>query len=445
MSTAVSTRARRAWPIVAIAATVAVIAGLLAPISAQAAPIGLAGVATNQSGAAVAAVAVRAERVDVLGAQPLATTTSAAGGFSFPNVPAGVYALHFGASTTTYPQYLGGGSEAATAQTVDLINGAGNTAWVGASLFSSGKITGKVTNVKGKAVAGYTVQARELDTNEIIASTKTASTGLYSLMGLRPGSYSLTVIDLVSAAPIYAPGFTGNGTYTSEQDAVHVAASKTSTRNFVLSSARTVSGTVTGVHGASLVENLAGVTVTAFLMYDGFATPIKPTATTRANGTFTLGGLAPGLYTLRFTPPATAGASGAVYGATFLGNTTSPHVASDFEIEPGSTVPAQNVQLVAAGSVSGVLSTSGNVNTPLPHVAVSLSYPTDWDDQAAPLFRTVTNSSGAYTFAGVAPGPYVVTYGSHVDSIAGDGIAEDLTRVRGSIALTPLTIGENRV
>src|SRR6476619_6110876 len=56
----------------------------------------------------------------------------------------------------------------------------------------SGEITGAVTDSTGAVVPGATVRATNIETN-VVADTKANEAGLYRVMSLIPGTYSIGV------------------------------------------------------------------------------------------------------------------------------------------------------------------------------------------------------------------------------------------------------------
>ena len=110
MSSSVSVR--RAWPVAALAVVIAVVAALLSPITAQASTIALTGKVVARSGAPLAGVTVDLVVQSAANPTIAATATStSAGTFSMPPVAPGYYTLKFGATPSTFAQYLGGTSD----------------------------------------------------------------------------------------------------------------------------------------------------------------------------------------------------------------------------------------------------------------------------------------------------------------------------------------------
>jgi outer membrane protein OmpA-like peptidoglycan-associated protein len=202
------------------------------------------------------------------------------------------------------------------------------------------------------------------------------------------------------------------------------------------STAATISGTVTEV-GAG---DLAGICAEAFLNGTGIAA----SATTAANGTYSISGLAPGSYGVFFTP----GCGGGDF-ATQWYNTT----ASGSQAAPGTLV-AVTASSPATGinaTMSAGTSISGTVTAAVGGAGVAGICVT-----AIPVGATggagtpgTSGSNGTYTVGGLLPGSYDVEFsagscgGSYVtqwynDTSTGASSASGATAVAVSVA-TPET------
>jgi hypothetical protein len=163
------------------------------------------------------------------------------------------------------------------------------------------------------------------------------------------------------------------------------------------------SSTITGVVYNDLNDDdnqdsgdpgLAGWTVYIDLNGTGSYTSGDPTATTGSGGTYTFSGVAPGTYTIGVVPQSgfsTTQGSEEWTVSTVAGQT----------VNGGSFGESQ-----ATGSISGTVYNVAN-NNPIYNWAVYI----DLDDSGS--YQTgdpyyVTGSNGAYSFAGLAPGTYVI-------------------------------------
>jgi hypothetical protein len=143
--------------------------------SADAQTGSITGDVVDQVDSPVANVAVTTTEADTT----YTTSTDADGNFTLANLPAGSYVLMF----TPPPGY------SATTFTTDVAEG--QTSELGDITVQAqvGSIVGVVTDQHGVPLYGMQVQVSSYDT------TTTGPTGGYTLTGLLPGSYPLTVID----------------------------------------------------------------------------------------------------------------------------------------------------------------------------------------------------------------------------------------------------------
>lgn len=198
----------------------------------------------------------------------------------------------------------------------------------------NGVLSGTVTAASGgSAISGATVQA--LQGGAVKASTTSSGTGAYSFSSLPPGTY-----DVMASA-------SGYGDLIST--GVSVTAGNTTTQNFALPVAGTISGTVTQSGGPTPI---VGATARAYQGQDTVAS-----ATSDSNGNYTISGLGPGTYSV------TASASG-----------YSPQTTNNVSVTSGNTTqenfslsnqPVITYAYDADGRLVGVansLSTAANYN-----------------------------------------------------------------------------------
>lgn len=436
---------------VVTAVLTALLASVLTPLSASAAPVALSGVVVGPTGTAMPSLTVRALSLPS-GAVIATTTTSSSGAFTFSALAPGDYTLGFPATSTTFAQTLGGAATLAESEQLTLDDAGGNAAYVRAALAASGSITGTVKNSSGTALRSIAVKAyTETDGAWVLAAQSTTSTsGTYTIRGLAPGAYRLEVTG--GATSSYSTTYSGNAASILNASDVGVVAQVTTRASFTLGKAGTVSGTVRGSFGVSSIELLAGTRVVPYRYvgavgdYDGAEELRQLSSVTSSAGTFTLKGLPPGEYTLRFEPRTSApfSPSGTVYGSAFLGGTDQPDLSRSFVVPSGGSVTNRIAVLTAAASLSGTVFDSTSPTTPVPFVRVTLGGPdisNPFDEIRRPL-STVTNALGQYSFSGLAPGRYLVYVGSHFDQNPGDGITESTTWERRQAGDRTLIAGE---
>jgi hypothetical protein len=462
MTAARRTNGVRAWSVAAAAVVAAMVCAVLVPMSAQAATVALSGIVDGPTGAPLGGVAVTLINFDGPANTSAAgppVTSSSSGAFSFPTEPAGDYTLKFGATSTTYEQYFGGGDSTADAESFQLVDAGGNHSFVTAALSGSGTISGKVSKLPSGALAGYTVRAYKQAADgswSIKRTTISSSTGAYSETGLEPGVYRLEAID-TTTTPSYAPVYSGGTADFSSATSVEVGAGKATAFNFALGKSGSVSGTVTGLDGIptpNVVEKLAGTRVTVYRLTGTaptftLATALdSPSTVTSSTGAYTVAGLAPGNYALEFSPrSAPLPSSGLRYGRTFLGSTSSAIASSYVHIVNGTLLTGRNIQLVAGATVEGEVDQAEDPTIPIPNLRVSIDYlGQNPDDPSEHAQTTITDPiTGQYHFDGLGPGSYQLDVGSNVDMNPGDGIAEDTTRLREIVVVpdNPVTSGED--
>ena len=210
--------------------------------------------------------------------------------------------------------------------------------------------------VSGAVASGVTVTLSGAGTG----TTTTAANGTYTFSGLAPGNYTVTPS---------ASGYTFSPTST----AVAISTANVTGTNFtssaVVAATYSISGTVSGAIASGVTITLSGAGT--------------GTTTTAANGTYTFSGLAAGNYTV--TP--------SLSGYTF--SPTSTAVAFSAANVTGKNFTASAV-VVPTYSISGSVT-----GTWVSGVTVTLS--------GAGSAVTSTNSSGTYSFTGLANGNYTVT------------------------------------
>ena len=101
------------------------------------------------------------------------------------------------------------------------------------------------------------------------------------------------------------------------------------------------------------MANLVGITVTAYRYWSGSGASgyiNAGSADTNASGEFTLVGLAPGEYTLKFTDSATG-----AYKTEYYSDKDNLTESTKFTVADGAAVTGKNAVLAAAASIAGVV------------------------------------------------------------------------------------------
>jgi hypothetical protein len=72
----------------------------------------------------------------------------------------------------------------------------------------TGKISGTARNAQDQVLAGVKVQLRNIDTGQLVATTKAGADGAFEFTGLNPGNYIAEIVDdsdkIVGASPSMA-------------------------------------------------------------------------------------------------------------------------------------------------------------------------------------------------------------------------------------------------
>jgi hypothetical protein len=296
-------------------------------------------VTSAAGGAAVAGATI----TDSAGAS---TTSDSSGVYTLTGLAAGNHTL------TASAAGFGSGTQTASVTAGATIQG------VNFSLTPSpGTVSGTVTRaVDGTAIAGAMV------TDSQGASTTTDGTGLYSLTGLSPGSYTLSATAAAFSSATQTASVTAGGTTTGV--------------NFGLTptpASGAISGTVTIASSGLAVS---GATVSD----SGGAT-----ASTDSSGAYTLVGLSPGTRSITASASNFASQTQAV---TVSSGQTTANV--NFGLSPSPT-----------GTVSGMVTRASD--------GAAILGATVSDSGAA---STTTDASGSFTLTGLAPGSHNLTAAS---------------------------------
>jgi uncharacterized repeat protein (TIGR02543 family) len=276
------------------------------------------------------------------------------------------------------------------------------------AIVNGGSISGVVILASGGAVAGACVDAY-LPGSQFGYGATTASDGTYTIAGLVPGTYNLSV----------SPGCNGSATnYVSQTlSGVNVTAGQTaSDENFALVQGGSVSGTVTLASGGPA----AGVCVDVGSSDGGTGFGY---ATTAGDGSYTISGLAPDSYYVSVAP--SCNSSLASYVSQFLPS-----------VSVGGGTTTENFALVQGGSISGTVTVaSGGVDA-------GACVTTSSSDGGTGYGSATTASDGTYTISGLSPGAYAVT----VDPTCYGSVSSDLasqTLLGVSVTVETTTEGEN--
>ena len=258
-----------------------------------------------------------------------------------------------------------------------------------------GSITGKVTRASdGTPLANVSVSASSVSGGSW-GWASTDATGAYAITGLVPGTYTVSF----SSQENYVDQVWNNkpsGANTG--DVVTVAAgAATPGINAAMVVGGQISGTVTRAAGGAPV---GGVSIWAQ------GTAGYRSATSNPDGTYTVGGLPTGSYTVSFSP------SSDLVAQDWNNKPSGSGMADSVAVTLGKTASGINAALVAAGSISGVV-TRASDGQPVEGVSVQAVLPFSSGLQTS--FYAQTDATGTYTIAGLAAGTYTVNFGGSGD------------------------------
>ncbi|RXH58431.1 carboxypeptidase regulatory-like domain-containing protein [Granulicella sibirica] len=313
--------------------------------------------------------------VSLSGSTTASTTTAALGAYAFPFVPLGSFTVQ--ATDTRGNSGSASGFIATTSQTVTA-----NIQFLG-----NGTVTGLVSDASGNPApnAAITLMAQN-STQQSLTTTSDAS-GHYTLSNVFVGSFAVS-------ASLASGNLGGTALGIINQQG------QTVTLNITLAAAGTITGRILQADGqtpAASVKVQAGQNAI--------------TATSDAQGNYTLNFVPPGKVQLLATDPAT-GNQGSV-------NTTST---------ASTTTTAPNLVLNGLGNVSvTVLDATG---TPVPNAQLTLTSDTAFTQQLSGL----SSATGTYTFQNVLAGGFTVMATNPVNELA--GTSQGTLTVAGNATVT---------
>jgi hypothetical protein len=277
-----------------------------------------------------------------------------------------------------------------TAQPVALATGTAVTG-INATLIAGGSISGTVTDAADPSgLAGVCVTALSADGGTGSGTATTAADGTYTITNLPPDSYT------VEFDPTCGGSVESTDASQSTASPVPVAAGAAASGvNAVLAEYGSITGQVTDPDNPG---GVAGVCVSAFSGSGG----ASASTTTDSSGSYTIGQLPPGSYTVQFDP-----SCGGTVATLDLFQTTASPVA----VSAGNSSTA-NAALAADGAISGVVTDAAHPGG-LAGVCVNVSSA----DNGTGSGSAVTQSDGTYTVVGLPADTYTVTFDPTCDGL----------------------------
>jgi len=379
----------------------------------------IAGTVTGDGGTALKDAVVAA--YTSTGTFVTSATTSAAGAYELPAVPAGDYRVLFvGPTGSTYvSEYYDDKPSLATADPVSVTAGR-QTAGIDARLSTGSRITGRVTDGAGKGVERTTVFAYRADTGAPVRGAYTTADGTYSLE-LEVGTYKV-IFAPPDASGLLAEYYDDKPTRDAADPITVSAGSATTGIDATLAGPGQIAGKVT----AAGRIGVAGATVTAYSL-DGQA---AGSATTGAGGAYTIGSLRPGSYKVGFSGPANG-----PYLPEYYDNRATLAAGDPVSVAAGRTTPVSAVLARSAAFAGRV--TDKATGAPIAGAQISAVTPA-----GAPVGAATADAKGLYTIGGLAPGTYKLRFaGPDGSTYTAEYFHDQSTLAAGKA----LTLGDGRV
>lgn len=350
-----------------------------------------AGATVSGTVTGVGGVPVAGAEVDIVTATGLQTTyadTDSSGNFSMNRLPAGSYSLHVDAPSNSgyLSQWYSG--KIARVQSDPITLTAGQA--VGGKNFVLSRTASISGTVKGAGstpsiLSGVMVSLVNPSAGYIVTSVYTDSSGNYAFNSVSAGTYTLDFQPQVNRA--FTEQWWGAKSDLATATTFDVTTGQVITaRNATLALGGAISGTVSSSTAPALP--IAGVSVAAYTVADVWA----GSATTAADGTYTVSGLQAGSYKLQFTPAYHTNYLPQFFGATTFDAATAVSVTGNV------TATGKNVSLRAGATVSGVVTVAGAAPT------ATWSLVEAYDPNGIYEASTQTDATGSYSLVGLTPG-----------------------------------------
>lgn len=323
-------------------------------------------------------------------------TTGDDGTYSFATIPAGSYTLTFQPDQTTnyLIQWWNDKNSQETPTYFSVADGQVLTGF-DAALQPGATISGTVdgADALGTGLAGVNVNVQSTD-GLYSGQAQTDADGNYTVIALPADAYN---IDFQPSDGIHVEQWWNNKPSLATANFVTVGdAGSASGINAHLAVGATISGTVDAAGSPN--TPLEGATVTAF----GPGSLTIQSATTDADGNYTITGLPDAAYTVEFQGP-----DGSNYGTEYWQNANAPATATLVSVSGSSSASGINEVLSAGATVEGHVYAPGTPKVGLADVSVSVFS----TNGGGPLdVSAVTNKNGHYKVSGLAAGSYSVQF-----------------------------------
>ncbi len=258
---------------------------------------------------------------------------------------------------------------------------------------ATGTISGRVTDNHGSPLSGICVEVQPVGAGTGGFTTSAVSTGTYVVPNLAAGVYTVSFFaGCGSVSNNWVQQWWKNTDFYEDATDVSVAAGKTTSGiDAAMQPGATISGTVTNESDAPLSDICVFVDSTEGLGSD----------TETSDGSYTVSALAPGSYTIEFSP---CGA-GVNLLPQWWNDSSTEAGATLVTLGTGATRTGINATMKPGGIATGTV--KGNTGAVLADICVyyeGVNVPTPG------TFESSTNASGVYQIVGLPTGSYIVAF-----------------------------------
>lgn len=263
-----------------------------------------------------------------------------------------------------------------------------------------GSVSGTVVDSSTQTgISGIEVQVQDTSGN-FVANAFTAADGTYSVTNVPAGTY-VVAFNPNQDADYVSQYYNGKSDITTADPVSVASGADTPNINGSLAPASGhITGTVTAATGGGPVANVSVEVQDS----SGF---FVASATTDANGNYTVEGLSTGSYVVSFQPP-----HGANYVAQFYNGKSNFNNANPVSVTSGATTANINASLATGGTITGTV-TDASTHAPLANIEIDVfdasgSFCSDFFNQCGGF--ALTASDGSYSVTGLPSGTYFVEY-----------------------------------
>ena len=359
----------------------------------------IAGTVTSTAGHALSGIVVTARTSE---GSEFDAETAADGRYTIGGLPPGEYTVRFeGGERQFETQWFSGQSEASTAQPLNVSEGEARTG-VDAALqpTGGGTIEGHVSDLEGRPLAGAEVLAGAG------IAVLTNANGDYAIEGVTPGPYRVFFEDEPSN---YISQYYPEASSEVTSREVHVEANGVSRG---IDARLEKAATIIGHAKSDIGEPLSGVDVEVDDVNNGFV----GATTTAADGSYSMGNLLPGTYTVHFEP-----VEGNHLGQFYEAQTDAKK-AKKLKLASGQTRQGIDATLASGAVLSGtVTNSSGGVGVEKVEV-----YATSSEGETR---TAITTGGGSYAIEGLRQGTYTIRFeplsGNYLDQFYNEAASAD--------------------